>query len=362
MSDSTQYQRPNIAAMAGYVWGEQPQDAQTIKLNTNENPYPPSPKVEEALTTLSAGSLRRYPEPTARAMREELAKLHGLTPEHFLLSNGGDEGLRLALTTFVDPKQTFAMLEPSYSLYEVLAAIQDTEVEHVPYGDSWQIPEALSATVARSDVRLTCVVNPHAPSGTLYSVAELEALAQVATGVLLIDEAYVDFVDPARVHSTMELVERYNNVLILRSFSKGYGLAGLRLGYLIGAPSLIEPIMWKTRDSYNLNHITQIVGLAALQDQSYAKHTWHQVRAERERLSAALANLRFTAPPSETNFLLVSCPGGRETASTLYQHLKAQHILVRYFDKSGLDDKLRISVGTEVENETLLQKIKEYLS
>ncbi|MBM4203721.1 MAG: histidinol-phosphate transaminase [Gammaproteobacteria bacterium] len=353
------FERSNIAAMQGYTWGEQPQDARTIKLNTNENPYPASPKVQEALAAFTVDSLRRYPEPTARKLREALAKLHGLTPDHFIITNGGDEALRLALTTFVDPGATFSMAVPSYSLYGVLAQIQDARLHTIPLNDDWSMPADMGKRLRDAQSRLTCLVNPHAPSGTLTPQATYARIARETSGVLLVDEAYVDFVDPALNHDNTSLVREHHNVLLLRTFSKGYGLAGLRLGYLIGAPELIAPMMWKTRDSYNMNHLSQTLGLAAVEDQAWARSTWAKVRTERARVQAVFENLGFPSPPSESNFILVRSLHG--SARPLYEGLKAAGILVRYFDSPGLTDRLRITIGTPEENHRLITAFKSLI-
>lgn len=353
------YERGNIAAMQGYTWGEQPQDARTIKLNTNENPYPASPAVQAAMAGFSVDALRRYPEPTAKKLREALARLHGLTPDHFIVTNGGDEALRLALTTFVDPGATFSMAVPSYSLYGVLAQIQDAKLHTVPLRDDWSMPDDMGTQLREAGSKLACLVNPHAPSGTLTSPATHARIASEMNGVLLVDEAYVDFVDPARDHDATSLVLEHDNVLLLRTFSKGYGLAGLRLGYLIGAPDLIAPMMWKTRDSYNINHLSQALGLAAIEDQDYARSTWERVRSERVRVQAVFENLGFPSPPSESNFILVQC--NRRPARVLYEGLKERGILVRYFDSPGLDDRLRITIGTPEENDRLITALKQLL-
>lgn len=353
------FERSNIAAMQGYTWGEQSQDARTIKLNTNENPYPASPKVQEALAGFSVDSLRRYPEPTARKLREALAALHGLTPDHFIITNGGDEALRLALTTFVDPGATFSMAVPSYSLYGVLAQIQDARLHTVALNDDWSMPGDIGKQLRDAQSRLACLVNPHAPSGTLTPTATYSTIAHEMAGVLLVDEAYVDFVDPTRNHDNTSLVRDHNNVLLLRTFSKGYGLAGLRLGYLIGAPELIAPMIWKTRDSYNMNHLSQTLGLAAVEDQAWARSTWAKVRSERARVQAVFENLGFQSPPSESNFILVRSLRG--SARPLYEGLKAAGILVRYFDSPGLTDRLRITIGTPQENDRLIAAFKSLI-
>jgi histidinol-phosphate aminotransferase len=356
------YERDNIRRMSGYTWGEQPEDGQTIKLNTNENPYPPSPRVQEALAGLSADVLRVYPRPTADPLRQRLAELHGLGRDHVVVTHGGDEGLRLAITTFVDPGATFAMAEPSYSLYRVLADVQDARVLVLPLGDDWQPPADAAARLNEAGARLTCLVNPHAPSGALTGADAVAALARRLDGVLLMDEAYVDFVDPERGHDLTALVHELPNLLLLRTFSKGYSLAGLRLGYLLGDPELIRPILTKTRDSYNVDAISQALGEAAVGDRAYAAATWAQVRADRARLAEALARLGLGVAPSQTNFLLAQVPAGaRRDARELYEYLKTRGILVRYFAVPGLSDRLRITVGTADQNQRLVAALEEAL-
>ncbi len=359
MSD---YERPNIRAMQGYSWGEQPENADTIKLNTNENPYPPSAAVDAALRALHADSLRTYPQPTADRLRDAIAAHHGLQRAQVIMTNGGDEALRLALTTFVAPGAGFGMAEPSYSLYPVLANIHDARLVGVALQDDWRPPADIAAQLNEAGVQLTCLVNPHAPSGTLLDPPQLREIAEALQGVLLIDEAYADFIDPAHGYDTAELVRTLPNVLVLRTFSKGYSLAGLRLGYLLGDAALIDPILSKTRDSYNIDHISQVLGLAAFKDRAHAAGTWSAVRAQRGQLTADLAQLGLHGPASESNFLLATVPpGARLTARDIYQALKQQGILVRYFDEQRLQDKLRITVGTEAQNARLLKALTELM-
>ncbi len=358
----TRYERPNIAAMSGYSWGEQPQDADTIKLNTNENPYPPSPAVQAALDNLSASALRRYPQPTADPLRDAIASHHGLERHNVVVTNGGDEALRLAITTFVEPAATFAMADPSYSLYAVLADVHDARVLAVPL-DGWNLPEDFAERCNDAGAQLICLVNPHAPSGSLLPAAAIDALAQALDGVLLVDEAYADFVDPAHGYDSSALVRAHDNVLVLRTFSKGYSLAGLRLGYLLGPAALIEPVITKTRDSYNIDHVSQQLGLAAISDQPYARETWRRVREDREALKRQLHQLGLPAPASETNFLLVTVPPEAAlSAAELYAALKAEGVLVRYFSSPPLDDRLRISVGTPEENARLTDALTRMLT
>ncbi len=354
------YERDNIRRMQGYTWGEQPDDSQTVKLNTNENPYPPGPRVQQALATLDAAMLRTYPKPTADPLRDRLAQLHGLTRANVLVSHGGDEGLRLAMTTFVDPGATFAMAEPSYSLYPVLAQVQDARTFTLTLGSSWQLPDAAAAQLNAAAAKLTCLVNPHAPSGTLIGADHLDALAAELDGVLLVDEAYVDFVDPALGHDLTPLVARRPNLLLLRTFSKGYSLAGLRLGYLLGHEDLIAPMLTKTRDSYNVDAISQALGQAAVEDRAYAQDTWRRVREARRALQHGLEQLGLVSWPSEANFLLVRvAPGSRLPAGALQRHLKDRGVLVRHFATPRLDDCLRISVGTPAQNQRLIDLIGE---
>ena len=356
------YERDNIQRMRGYEWGEQPEGADVVKLNTNENPYPPSPRVQEALAGFDVASLRRYPRPTADPLRDRLALKHSLARDHVLITHGGDEGLRLAMTTFVDPGATFAMAEPSYSLYPVLAEIQDARVYTLELEEDWTLPADVAARINDAGARLTCLVNPHAPSGTLTLVDRLADIAQALDGVLLVDEAYVDFVDPELDYDLTRLVRELTNLLVLRTFSKGYSLAGLRLGYMLGHPALIDPMISKTRDSYNVDAISQALGEAALRDRAYAEETWARVREGRQALRDGLAQLGLPSPDSQTNFLLVQVPReSPRSARELYEHLKARHILVRYFDTPRLDDRLRISVGTTEQNQRLIAALQEAL-
>ena len=349
------YERENIRRMAGYAYGEQPADPNVVKLNTNENPYPPSPKVASALAAFDAAGLRGYPPADARAFREMAADRFGLEPEQILATNGGDEALRLAVTTFVDPGATFAFATPSYSLYEVLAQVQDCRIEAVPMAEDWTLPQSFARAVNGQRARLTCIVNPHAPSGSLTPVDALARLAADIDGVLLIDEAYADFVDPARGHDATPLLREFDNVLLLRTLSKGYSLAGLRFGFLLGARALIEPIAEKTRDSYNTDAVSQCLAAAAFGDRAYAEATWRNVRAERERLRGALTALKFSVAPSEANFLLADA--GRN-ARCIYQGLRERGVLVRYFDAGRLATALRITVGTPQQNDALLRALE----
>jgi len=352
-----QFERENIRRMTGYSSGEQPRDAGTIKLNTNENPYPPSPAVQAALSNFDAADLRRYPPPDFGAFLETAARLHDVAPENIIATRGGDELLRLVITTFVDPGETIAMSDPTYSLYPVLAQVQDARTLRIPLADDWALPDDFARKANAAAAKLTFIVNPHAPSGRLETAERIADFARELDGLLLVDEAYVDFVDPARGYDAVRLVSELDNVVILRSLSKGYSLAGLRFGYGIAPAALIEPMRRKTRDSYNLDAISQQLATAALADQGHALRTRDDVRAERKRVQSALGALGMTVSPSETNFLLAVVPGTLPPAKTLYEGLKAAGVLVRYFDADRLDDKLRITIGTPDENDRLVTEL-----
>lgn len=352
------WERDNIRRLEGYTSGEQPDDTDTIKLNTNENPWPPSPAVDAVLQSMDGEALRRYPPPTADAFRDLAARYHGIQRDNLIATRGGDELLRLVITTFVEPGQPIAMTDPTYSLYPVLAQIHDCPVVKVPLESDWSLDPAFIDTVVASGARLTLLVNPHAPSGQLVDVAQLREIAGALEGLLLIDEAYVDFIDPAIEYDSLGLLGEFDNVIILRTLSKGYSLAGLRFGYGIGAVGLIRPMLEKTRDSYNLDLVSQRIAEAALTDVAHARETWKKVREERERLGRSLRGLGFDVSPSHSNFLLARTPGGQSGAESLYRALKDRGILVRYFNEPRLVDKLRISVGTPDENDRLIAALE----
>ena len=356
------YERDTIRRMRGYTFGEQPDADDVIKLNTNENPYPPSPAVDRALKSFDASALRRYPPPTADRFRALAAQRHGVATEQLIVTNGGDELLRLAVTTFLDRGDVFGTTDPSYSLYPVLADIQGCRVHALSLNDDWDLPRAFAQQMNDAGARLVCIVNPHAPTGRLVSADVIAEIANELEGVLLIDEAYVDFVDPALRHDMVDMARAFDNVLLLRTLSKGYSLAGLRFGYGIGAGTLIEPMLTKTRDSYNVDAIAQTIACAGFADLDYAANTWSLVRAERRRLRDALRSRGFDVPPSQSNFLLATPPIDRRCdARALYAVLKQRGILVRYFDAPRLDDKVRITVGDSNQNDRLIGSIDEIM-
>ncbi len=352
------FERKNIEKMQGYAPGEQTGAANTIKLNTNENPYPPSPRVAAALNAIDVASLRRYPAPMADAFRDAASKLHNVSSDQIIPTNGGDELLRLVLTTYVEQEDTIAVCKPSYSLYPVLADIQGCRLSEILLNDDWSMPDDFLNQLNQTAAKLLIIVNPNAPTGALLRA---EYIAQIATnfsGLVLIDEAYVDFVDPDLNYDSVSLIKSFDNILILRTLSKAYSLAGLRFGYGIGAASLIAPMMFKTRDSYNTDYISQALATAALKSAEYARDNCELIRQSREQLRADLKELGLICPSSQSNFILCQVPPSIG-AEALYLKLKQRNILVRYFDQDRLRDKLRISIGTPAENAALINAVRE---
>ena len=355
------FQRGNIADLEGYVSGEQRDDVDLIKLNTNENAYPASPLTQQLLTQISIGDLRRYPQPTSDGFRQEAAALHGIKAENIIATRGGDELLRLLLTTFVDPGAAVGMTDLTYSLYPILTRIQDARPFSVPLTDNWLLPTDFSDQINAESCQLTFVVNPHAPTGILTRAAELIEISKNIKGLLVIDEAYVNFIgDPD--YDLSRFAAESENVVLLRTLSKGYGLAGLRFGYGIGPRHLIEPMLHKTRDSYNLDAISQALATVAIKDQAYARDNWHKISQHREDLVQQLRQIGFDCLPSQANFVLATVPQTSAiSADLIYQGLKAHNILVRYFPDERLADKLRITVGRPEEHARLMTALSQLL-
>ena len=350
---STKLVRSNVAESLGYVPGEQPTDTVTIKLNTNENPYPPSPRAMEAITLVTAEQLRRYPSPSALSFRQAAAKVHGVTPGSIMTFNGGDDLLSVIIRTCTTESDAVLFPEPSYSLYPILTELHGASKRIVNYeidGTDWSLPDG----VENSDAALMLIVNPNAPSGHFNPISRLEEIAKKFRGVLLIDEAYIDFAS----ESALPLVARYENVILLRSMSKGYSLAGLRFGYAIGQPSLLKEVE-KVRDSYPCDALSIAAATAAIEDQTYAGSTWAKVKSERARVTTELRNLGFTLPESQSNFVLAEVPKHSSvTAKHLYQTLKDRHILVRWWELPRISNMIRITIGTPEQNDLLLSELR----
>lgn len=339
--------RASVRAMAGYVPGEQPDDPSIIKLNTNENPYPPPPGVMQTLAALDEGDLRIYPDPVCRALREDLAACHGCRPGNILIGNGSDEVLALCTRALVERGGTVGYFDPSYSLYPVLAAIEGLATRPVPLGEAfgWVDPPADAG-------ELFFLTHPNAPTGMAYAREEIEAFCRRYPGVVVIDEAYAEF---AGEHC-LDLALSMDQVLVTRTFSKAFSLAGIRLGYLVGPEPLVDAL-YKVKDSYNLNRLTQEAGRAALREQDVIAAQNGRIRATRERVAGELERRGFRVAPSHTNFLWVRPTRGE--ARDLFYGLRERRILVRYFDQDRLRDGLRISIGTDAQMDALLRALDE---
>ncbi len=354
------YERPSIRRMTGYVPGEQPKGP-AIKLNTNENPLAPSDTVIQALSEITPAMLQRYPDPQATKLRQAIADYHHCPLDQVIATNGSDELLRLAVSTFVDPGKAIGILNPGYHLYHVLAEIQNCPIARVNLEEDWLPPADLAKCWNDAGVRLAFIANPQAPSGLLLSRDQLAQLARDLEGVLVVDEAYIDFVDPSVAHDFAGEIGRHPNLLIARTLSKGHSLAGLRLGYALGAESLITPMLTKVRDSYNVDAIAQHLGCAAFNDMKRARASWQLVREERDRVARELGDLGIVTLPSQANFLLASIPSAFGDAQTLNALLASQGVHVRWFDVPRLRGRLRISIGTRAENDQLLSAIEASL-
>jgi histidinol-phosphate aminotransferase len=301
-----------------------------------------------AIQNVEAEMLRRYPDASAEPFRAVASKMLGVPKDWILCGNGSDDLLTIATRTFVGAGGLLASPDPSYSLYPVLAQLEASKYQAVPWDKSWSLP---AEALVEAKPNAIFLANPNAPSGTLVSSGQIAKLADAFDGLVLVDEAYVDFAD----ENCLPLVKDHANIAVTRSFSKGYSLAGLRFGYAVAQPAVIEQMM-KVKDSYNVGAIAMTAACAAIEDQEYAQMTWQHVRSERQRLTRELETLGWDVLPSQANFILANVPGGR--GRDMYTGLKRQGILIRYFDLPGLVDKVRITIGTSQENNALLGGIK----
>ena len=361
--------RPLVHELHAYMPGEQPKIKGLINLNTNENPYPPAPQVLAAIKAAVDGRLRLYPNPTAQALREKLARLHRCSAENIIVGNGSDELLALATRTFVEPEAscaragrrlseaTIQYFTPSYSLYPVLAAIHGARTNAVALAAGFALPalELLHKSKAWDfDAALTLVTTPNAPSGRGFSTREQNALCRQQRGVVILDEAYVDFA----AENALSLAMKHPHVLVARTFSKAYSLCFQRVGYFVGHPALIAALD-KLRDSYNVNGLGQIGALATLEALPYYRANFRRIKATRTRLGQELAKLGFEVLPSQTNFILARPPG--LPAREWLEELRARKILVRWFSYPEVRDYIRITIGTDAEANALIRAAKDIL-
>lgn len=341
------YVRPHLRELQGYVPGEQPQGGKFIKLNTNENPYPPSSAAVAALKDVGE-RLRKYPDPTATAFRQVAAQVLGVSPEQIVCGNGSDEILAMVVRLFLGPEDHAVWPSPTYLLYETLIRLQGARWQTFRYRPDWTLPEELF----RANAKLTFIANPNSPSGTCFDLNQLRGIIARIPGPVLIDEAYADFAG----QSAASLVRDCPNLMVSRTLSKSYALAGLRFGYLVAHEDLIRHLH-STRDSYNCDALSIAVATAAMSDQAWLRDNLRRVLEQRHVLERGLAELGFSVQPSQANFVWCRHPGGQ--AQSIYLALKTRQILVRYMNYGPDAEGLRITVGTPAQNQVLLEQLHQ---
>lgn len=342
--------RDAIRRMRAYIPGEQPTEPNLIKLNANENPYPPSPRVAEAIAA-EVPRLALYPESTSAACREAAARLYGVAPEEVMLTNSSDEMLRILCQACLSPGDAVACFAPTFPYYMTLAAVQDAECIRIPFPDDYAFPPL--PDLARA--KLAFLPNPNAPSGTVFGEREIRTLLEAAPNALVVvDEAYADFSGT----TSIPLLATYPHLVVTRTFSKSYSLAGLRVGLGIARASVLAELD-KVRDYYNMDRLAQVATVAALEDQTHLHANVGRIVAQRERLGDALRGMGIHVWPSGANFILArfTTPSAPEVLAAL----RARGILVRYWDAPRLDDCLRITIGSEGQTDRLLEALGDIL-
>lgn len=345
--------RKSVQNLTPYTPGEQPKLAKLIKLNTNENAYPPSPKVGEALSQMDFERLRLYPDPLCIRIRELIAAEFGCSIDNIFVGNGSDEVLSLATEAFVENDGTIGFFNPSYSLYPVLTDIRDAKQVEFPLPETSEELAQLSKTNKLPD--LFFLTNPNAPTSTIFSLEAIEEFCKNTDSVVIVDEAYGDF---ASQKSAATLIDKYPNLMVCRTLSKSYSLAGIRLGYLIGNVELIEAL-YKIKDSYNVNMLTQVAAIAALEDPEWMKENCKRICATRDRIKQELRNRGWFVAESQTNFLWAK-PPAPFTAPELRDALRAEGIIIRYFSQEQTKDFIRITIGTDPQMDEMLEVIDNY--
>jgi histidinol-phosphate aminotransferase len=342
--------RKALQGFQPYAPGEQPPDAEGwVKLNTNESPLPPSPKVLQAIKDAATEALRLYPSPTAAPAREAIARHFDLDPSQVALGNGGDEMIEMCFRAFAGAGDTVAYPTPTYPLFEPLSRIHEARPSTHPTEEFSELPPSLAADPAP----LKFIVNPNSPTGALFDASAVEAVVAASSGVVVIDEAYVDFAP----RSSLPLLKRHENVLLLRTFSKSYGLAGMRIGFGLGSPEVIETLD-SVKDSYNLDRLAIVAAVAAIEDERYHRQLVDEVVRNRGELSSVLTKLGFEVVPSATNFVFARPP---KPAAGVVTALRERKILVRHYDREPIAGWIRITVGTRDQHEALLGALKEIL-
>ncbi len=345
--------RECIKNMQGYVPGAPARDESSIKLNQNENRYPPSPAVLAAVEK-AAKKAALYPESSSYALRQKAADLYGVKPEEVMAANGSDEMLRILFQAFCDPGDEVVAFYPSYTYYATLGAMQNVHYRLIDFDDDFQLPESIEVGKAK----LLLLPNPNAPTGVLFSEKKIRnILASAPDCLVVIDEAYIDFATPGS--TVIPLLKEYGNLAVTRTFSKSYALAGLRVGLGFAREETLFELE-KVRDYYNVDRLAQAAAEAALDDQAWLKETTGKIIAAREKTRQALLSLGVKTYPSQANFLLVDC-GNPEEAARIFTGLEKHNILVRYFNSRRIDSCLRISIGADKDIEALVEKFAELL-
>jgi len=344
--------KASLRGFEPYVPGLQPPDGEDwIKLNTNESPYPPSPKVLEALHSALGDSLRLYPAPMADEAAAALGAANGLDPAWVRLGNGEDELIAMCFRAFASAGDAVAFTWPTYPLLEPLCGIHEVVASPHPLGDGWSLPPSFAGDPAP----LKFLVNPNSPTGTWYGREETEAVVAAASGVVVLDEAYVDLAPESR----LDLLAEHRNLLLLRTMSKSYALAGMRIGFAFGHPDLLAALD-TVKDSYNLDRLSIVAARAAAEDRSYRDRLVSRVVADREWFAGELQALDFEVSPSSANFLFTRPPEGVPAAG-VFRGLRERRVLVRHFEKAPLDGWLRITIGTREQLGAVLSGIAEVL-
>ena len=359
MAHGVEYRSRNMLSHKAYVPGEQPvSGGEVIKLNTNENPYPPSPEIKNAILG-ELESLRLYPNPPAYELRDCISNLHGLSPDQVIVGNGSDDILNLCTRCFSDDTLKVGMLDPSYSLYEVVASLQGSPLIRVPFADDAFSVEPES--VIGSGANLFFITSPHAPSGREYSVDCFRQILEEFEGIVVIDEAYADFA----TQNALSLLEEFSNLIITRTMSKSYSLAGLRVGYGLSSPEVVS-VLDQARDVYNVDRLAQVATRACLKDRVYFEETRSEIIKERERLVSTLNEWKWKTFPSGANFVFsqpVSANGamGPAVAKDLFEFLASRRILIRYFPQhERTSSHVRISIGNRQDMDILYKSLIEW--
>lgn len=350
----SKYCASRLRGIEGYTPGEQPKELQVIKLNTNENPYPPTEKILDFLGNISLEHLRKYPDPLSVDLRKKIAETYELPSyEWVIVGNGMDDIISIAVRSFVDFGEIISATYPTYTLYEVLAKIHGYHFKYHELDSNFE----LHPPFQWDDAKLIFITHPNAPSGVPVPPEVMTEICKDSSKLIFVDEAYVDFCE----YNFLQWVLRFPNLIVGRTFSKSFSLAGIRLGFAVGNPDLINDML-KVKDSYNVNYITQVIGIIALENIETSKGNIEKIKHTRDNLRNELINLGFTVPKSHTNFLLAIWEKKNPTAQEIYLQLKSKNIFVRYFPQRRLENAIRITVGTDEQCQILIDNLKKIIN